>query len=217
MTGHQHEFENLLATMRPRLHRYCARMVGSTIDAEDIVQDACLKAATAWHGEKLTNPDGWLFRIAHNTALDLLRRRRCAPAIENLENIEMVATSAAPDPQTATASIRTFLRLPPLQRSAVVMKDVLGHSLEEIAEINRVSLPAAKSALQRGRTALRAFIDEPEEIQLPVLSEEMRSRLAAYVDGFRNGDFDAVRAMLAEDVRLDLVPKLTREGKSEVG
>ncbi|TGQ42744.1 MULTISPECIES: sigma-70 family RNA polymerase sigma factor [unclassified Mesorhizobium] len=217
MTGHQHELEKRLSEMRPKLHRYCARMVGSTIDAEDVVQDACLKAVAAWGGEEVANPDGWLFRIAHNTALDFLRRRRRAPAIENLETLEMIATPPAPDPQAAAASIRTFMRLPPLQRSAVVMKDVLGHSLEEIAEVNGVSAPAAKSALQRGRASLRAFTDEPQDIDLPILPDETRKRLTAYVDGFRNGDFDAVRAMLAEDVRLDLVSKLTRGGKSEVG
>ena len=217
MTAHPHVLEQLLSAMRPRLHRYCARMVGSTIDAEDIVQDTCLKASAAWGEEDLTNPEGWLFRIAHNTAFDFLRRQRRAPALESLETIKMTVTSSTPDPLAAAASIRIFMRLPPLQRSTVVMKDVLGHSLEEIADVNGVSPAAAKSALQRGRTALRAFIDEPDDTELPVLSHDMRERLAAYVDGFRTGDFDAVRAMLSEDVRLDLVSKLTREGKSEVG
>ncbi|WP_064504882.1 sigma-70 family RNA polymerase sigma factor [Frateuria defendens] len=217
MSPHQQKLERLSAAMRPRLHRYCARMVGSTIDAEDIVQDTFLKAVAAWHEEQLANPEGWLFRIAHNTALDFLRQRRRAPVTEDLETMEMIAVSAELDPLAASTSIRTFMRLPPLQRSAVVMKDVLGHSVEEVAEVNGVSAAAAKSALQRGRNALRAFIDEPEDIGPPVLTNEMRDRLAAYVDGFRNGDFDAVRAMLSEDVRLDLVSKLTRQGKSEVG
>lgn len=211
------DLERRLAFLRPQLHRYCARMVGSTVDAEDIVQDACLKAVSAWAGEDLANPDGWLFRIAHNTALDFLRHRRRIPMAESPEVLETSAVAPTPDPGAATASIRTFLRLPPLQRSAVVMKDVIGHSLEEIAEINDISLPAAKSALQRGRANLRAFLDEPDDAGLPALTAETRRRLIAYVDGFRTGDFDAVRAMLAEDVRLDLVSRLTRTGKSEVG
>ncbi|TPI18350.1 sigma-70 family RNA polymerase sigma factor [Mesorhizobium sp. B4-1-1] len=217
MSAHQQELERLLSAMRPALHRYCARMVGSTIDAEDIVQDAFLKAATAWCNAGLTNPEGWLFRIAHNTALDFLRQRRRAPVIEDLETMEMIAASAELDPLAASLSIRTFMRLPPLQRSAVVMKDVLGHSVDEVAEVNGVSAAAAKSALQRGRTALLSFANEPDNIEQPMLTREMRDRLAAYVDGFQSGDFDAVRAMLAEDVRLDLVSKLTRRGKSMVG
>ncbi len=211
------DLEKRLAVLRPQLHRYCARMVGSTVDAEDIVQDACLKAVAAWEGADLANPDGWLFRIVHNTALDFLRRRRRLPMAEDPEVLDTSAVAPTPDPGAATASIRIFLRLPPLQRSAVVMKDVIGHSLEEIAEINGISPPAAKSALQRGRASLRAFLDEPEDAEPPALTAETRRRLVAYVDGFRAGDFDAVRAMLAEDVRLDLVSRLSRTGKSQVG
>ena len=67
---------DLLAAMRPRLHAYCARMVGSAFDGEDVVQDAMAKAASAWPGAGgIERPESWLFRIAHNTALDFLRRR----------------------------------------------------------------------------------------------------------------------------------------------
>src|SRR5215468_6592587 len=69
-------FETLLGSLRPTLHRYCARMTGSTIDGEDVVQDALAKAIEAYPGAApLANPEGWLFRIAHNAALDALRRR----------------------------------------------------------------------------------------------------------------------------------------------
>ena len=68
--------EGLLAEMRPRLHRYCARMVGSVIDGEDVLQDALIKAVESFPSAgPIANPQGWLFRIAHNTALDFLRRR----------------------------------------------------------------------------------------------------------------------------------------------
>ena len=68
--------DGLLAEMRPVLHRYCARMVGSVIDGEDVLQDALIKAVeSAASAGPIGNPEGWLFRIAHNTALDFLRRR----------------------------------------------------------------------------------------------------------------------------------------------
>lgn len=67
--------EALLARMRPKLHRYCARMVGSVIDGEDVLQDALIKAMEALQSVTPVNTEGWLFRIAHNTALDFLRRR----------------------------------------------------------------------------------------------------------------------------------------------
>src|SRR6266481_4302193 len=100
---------------------------------------------------------------------------------------------------------------------AVSLKDVLGHSLEEIASITGASEAAAKSALQRGRVRLREFAREPADVSLPMLSDVMRARLIKYVEGFKTGDFDTVRAMLADDVKLDLVAKLRKRGKSEVG
>jgi hypothetical protein len=72
------DIERLLVAMRPRLHRYCARMVGSVIDGEDVLQDALIKAVEARASAgAIGNPEGWLFRIAHNTALDFLRLCVC--------------------------------------------------------------------------------------------------------------------------------------------
>ncbi|GJI98445.1 hypothetical protein RugamoR57_51630 [Duganella caerulea] len=80
--------EKLLGEMRPRLHRYCARMSGSVIDGEDIVQDALAKAyaARASFGG-LDNPQAWLYRIAHNAALDFLRRRARMPPMEDEDEL----------------------------------------------------------------------------------------------------------------------------------
>ena len=214
------QFEQLAGELRPKLHRYCARMTGSAVDGEDIVQDALIKALAAMpNAGVLDNPEGWLFRIAHNTALDFLRRRARGPMMQNDEALDMIAAPDSPDQdhEAAAMSLRTFMRLPALQRSAVILKDVLGHSLEEVASITGASEAAAKSALQRGRIRLREFAREPADISLPMLSEAMRARLIKYVEGFKTGDFDTVRAMLADDVKLDLVAKLRKQGKSEVG
>ena len=213
------EFERQLGAMRPRLHRYCARMTGSTVDGEDVVQEAMMKAfaARATFGT-LGNAEGWLLRIAHNAALDFLRQRARRPEIEDAdEELQHLPAPELPDPEITVASLRTFLQLPALQRSAVILKDVLGHSAEEAAAITQSSVPALKSALQRGRERLRALAAEPEDLRLTMVGDATRARLAAYVDGFKSGDFDAVRAMLAEDVELDLVTRLKRQGKGDVG
>src|SRR5436853_4358863 len=72
----QAEFEALVGQIRPELHRYCARMVGSVVDAEDVVQEALAKAYASLPTTPVTNMRGWLFRIAHNKAIDHLRRAR---------------------------------------------------------------------------------------------------------------------------------------------
>ena len=67
------QFDRLLGELRPRLHRFCARMTGSVIDGEDIVQEAMLKALELLSGaEAIDNVEAWVFRIAHNAALDFL-------------------------------------------------------------------------------------------------------------------------------------------------
>src|ERR1700689_3678852 len=216
----RNQFEQLVDELRPKLHRYCARMTGSAVDGEDIGQDALIKALAALPSVGvIDNPGGWLCRIAHNTALDFLRRRARDPMMQNDEALDMIASSDSPDQdhEAAAMSLRTFMRLPALQRSAVILKDVLGHSLEEVASITGASEAAAKSALQRGRVRLREFAKEPADVSLPMLSVGMRVRLTTYVEGFKIGDFDTVRAMLADDVKLDLVAKLHKQGKSEVG
>src|SRR5712675_1394941 len=87
--------DRLLSELRPKLHRYCARMVGSAIDGEDVVQDALVKAAESFPAAGgIGNPEGWLFRIAHNTALDFLRRRNRQQAVRGSEEMGMIADPA---------------------------------------------------------------------------------------------------------------------------
>mgnify|MGYP000656177736 CR=1 FL=1 len=69
------DFPQLMAQLRARLHRYCARMTGSVLDGEDVVQETLIKANDSYDAQAIQNVEGWLFRIAHNTAMDLLRRR----------------------------------------------------------------------------------------------------------------------------------------------
>jgi RNA polymerase sigma-70 factor (ECF subfamily) len=213
------DLERLRIAMRPRLHRYCARMVGSVIDGEDVLQDALTKAVEArGSADTIGNPEGWLFRIAHNTALDFLRRRNRQEALRGSAEVDMIVDQfdAVESRQIAATSLRTFMRLPPAQRSSVILMDVLGCSLKEICEIMACSLPAAKAALHRGRMQLREIAAEPEDTPPQRLSDGDRAQLDAYVAHFNARDFDAIRAMIADDVRLDLVSRTHMHGKAEV-
>src|SRR3954463_14803952 len=82
----------LLVAMRPKLHRYCARMTGSVIDGEDVLQEALLKAVEALpRTGRVDNPEGWVFRIAHNAAQDFLRRRARRRPLHSDEDVETMA------------------------------------------------------------------------------------------------------------------------------
>ncbi len=200
-----------LATMRPALHRYCARMMGSAFDGEDVVQEALAKASAALaDGAVVEAPERWLFRIAHNSALDAIRKRR-REAFEMLD--EEVPGGAAADSRAAvTAALPAFLALPPGQRAAVVLADVLGHSGEEVAAILGTSLAAVKAALHRGRARLRDMAEVPVR-----LDPAERARLEDYAARFNAHDWDALRGLLAEDVRLDLVARARLAGAGTVG
>ena len=217
MTGRTLDPDDFFAAMRPRLHRYCARMVGSSFDGEDVVQEALAKAAIALRDqvETVERPENWLFRIAHNAALDMLRRRKR----ESIDEVDIDSTNVA-DPAAAAdahvaaaASLATFLGLPPSQRGCVVLSDIFGHSAEETSDILGISIPAVKAALHRGRARLKALAVATE---MPVIAAADRERLRAYADAFNARDFDALRALLAEDVRLDLVARTKLDGKKDV-
>ncbi len=214
-------FLDLVAAVRPELHRYCARMTGSVAEGEDIVQETLARAYYALSELNQLPPlRAWLFTIAHRRALDHLRRydQRMGESLDTA--VDDVADSA-PDPGEALAqeeSVRTalsrFVELPAAQRSCVILKDVLGHSLEEIANLLELSVPAVKAALHRGRARLlqqRQLAPEPTAPRRP------SPALVRYATLFNARDWDGVRAMLAEDVQLDLVSRARLSGRREVG
>src|SRR5216683_8095235 len=213
-------FDRRLGELRAKLHRYCARMTGSAIDGEDVVQEALVKAINAFpKAGPIADLEGWLFRIAHNAALDFLRQRARYQATHTNEELEMITALVNPvtDRQAAVASLRTFMRLAVAQRSSVILMDVLGYSLDEIGRVMGASVPAVKAALNRGRRRLRELAKEPEDLSIPILAEPERSLLAEYVDRFNTRDFDAIRDILADEVRLELVNKTRMNGRNEVG
>jgi RNA polymerase sigma factor (sigma-70 family) len=204
------QFLSLVASVRPELHRYCARLTGSVIEGEDIVQDTLAKAFYALSQQPEVPPlRPWLFRIAHNQALDFLKRHGHKHTEVRDDLDELVSLDDAPEPLAVRAALASFVELPLGQRSALILKDVLGHSLEETAETLGVSVQAVKALLVRGRLALRSSPASPK-------LEEAGSRdlLERYCALFNARDWDGVRALVHHDCQLDLVSKSQRRGKA---
>src|SRR5579863_7973683 len=137
----------LVDEIRPELHRYCARMTGSVFDGEDVVQDTLAKAYFAL-GQMLQPPNlrPWLFRIAHNTAMDFLKRydrQHVEPVADLPERVEPEDDDV--DPLLVESALSAFTELPPVQRSAVILKDVLGQTLEEAADTMGTTTGAVKA------------------------------------------------------------------------
>jgi len=213
------DVEKLLVEMRPKLHRYCARMTGSVIDGEDVLQEVLVRALETLPADgTIENPEGWLIRVAHNAAMDFLRARARHDARYKDESMDMIEDSKDPirDHQVAAASLRRFMELPVAQRGTVILVDVLEYSLQEAATILDTSLPALKSALHRGRGRLRELSQRPEEDTVTALSDADRTRLSTYIEYFNTRNFDAVRELLANEVRLDLVGRVQMNGKRDV-
>jgi RNA polymerase sigma-70 factor (ECF subfamily) len=209
----------LLEELRPRLHRYCARMAGSVIDGEDILQEAFVKVLESFPGfTSLDNPGGWVFRVTHRVALDFLRNRaRRSPLLGEEELMDLADERSEVDARLAAASsLATFMQLSVPHRSTVILMDVLGYTLDEIAEITAASQAAVKSNLHRGRASLRAIAAAPAEPRARPLDERQAALLAAYAARFNARDFAAVRDLLAEEVRLEVVARTTLRGRAAV-
>jgi RNA polymerase sigma-70 factor (ECF subfamily) len=192
-------------------------MTGSVFDGEDVVQDTLAKAHYAL--AQMTEPPPlrpWLFRIAHNTAMDFLKRyerKHVELAAEVPENVEV--DDGGIDPALVEAALALFVRLPPVQRSALVLKDVLGHSLEEAAATMGTSVGAVKAALVRARANVRSLA-AGAPAQKPERASETDARAIAnlkrYADLFNARDWDGLRALLGSESRLDLVSRAQRSG-----
>lgn len=211
----------LAAELRPQLHRYCARLMGSVIEGEDVVQDTLLRAIVALQDlEELPPLRPWLFRVAHNRAMDLLRAR-AVRAADPLDEAPDVADIDRSDPmealmhqQAVRTAVSRFADLPVAQRSVVVLKDVLDESLADIATLLDISVDAVKAHLARGRARLR----ELNALTTPLVEARPPSAAVAnYVRLFNERNWDALRALLADDVKLSQSAHSMRVGRSEVG
>lgn len=213
------DFAAWAGALRPRLHRYCARLVGSSLDGEDVVQEALAKAAMHFDAGVIQQPRAWMFRIAHHAALDHLRRRSLEHQLFSAADVDDESAADAVDPQAAAeatgAALATFMHLPLAQRAAVILADVLGHSLQEVADTLATTVPAVKAALHRGRTRLRTLVRGGELPPESALAPHLLAMAQRYAGFFNARDFDALRAMLADEVRLQVVGRVDAQGRSQ--
>ncbi len=218
---HRAELLALTGELRPELHRYCARLMGSVIDGEDVVQDTLARALAAFDDmEEMPQLRPWLFRVAHNRALDLLRSRALRKS-EPIEAASDVADEASPDPmevlmrqEAVETAVSRFAELPLFQRSVVILKDVLDEPLKDIAEFLNLSVDAVKAHLARGRARLREVNAQAAPIpgKRPVSDAVTR-----YVALFNQKNWDGLRSLLADDVKLHQSTYPLRVGSADVG
>jgi RNA polymerase sigma-70 factor (ECF subfamily) len=195
-------FIESIANFRPRMHRYCARMTGSALDGEDVMQEAIFEAYLKLGSFDTSRPLGpWLLRIAHNRCIDFLRRRHAQRRAEaEAEALTWVCPPEAVGKGVDRAIERLVIALPPKERACVLLKDVFDYSLEEIAGLVESTTGGVKAALNRGRGKLAMLTDvQPPERKS---SKEELALLRLYVDRFNRRDWQGVRELASADARL---------------
>jgi RNA polymerase sigma-70 factor (ECF subfamily) len=203
---------------RRELHVHCYRMLGSFDEAEDLVQETLLRA---WRRRDTLERDewfrAWLYKIATNACLDHIkakgRRLATLESFKDLPWLQPYPDRLLDEEIIARETIElTFLAviqlLPPRQRAVLIMRDVLGFSAREAAELLENTVASVNSALQRARKTVEERL--PERSQQETLrlqgDERMRALVDAYVDAWQRGDVAAVAALLAEDATFSMPP-----------
>jgi RNA polymerase sigma-70 factor (TIGR02960 family) len=217
-------FATLTERYRRELHVHCYRMLGSFDEAEDVVQEALLRA---WRKrdsfDRGPHFRAWLYRIATNACLDALRRS--SRRIESLSSFaevpwlqpypdrlldEIAPSDDQPDAVVVAREtieltfIAVIQLLPPRQRAVLILRDVLGYSAAETASLLELSVAAANSALQRARATLEE--KRPERSAATELTEQERALLAGFIDAHERADATATAALVREDIRITMPP-----------
>jgi RNA polymerase sigma-70 factor (TIGR02960 family) len=233
--GDELAFRELTDPYRRELQLHCYRILGSLQDAEDMLQETLL---AAWRGldafQGRASLRTWLYRIATNRCLNLLRSKARRPTEEVPPMIEPPPPTrrseplwlqpypdvlleglpdSAPGPEaryetkeaTALAFVAGLQRLPPLQRTALVLRDVLGFSTGESASILETTEASIKGALQRARATLAERPIDSSRAPLPDSPQE-RELVGRFAEAFERGDTEAVVALLTDDAWLTMPP-----------
>jgi RNA polymerase sigma-70 factor (ECF subfamily) len=228
------DFELELEQHRRPLTGYCYRMLGSSFEAEDAVQEAMLRAwrnADRFEGRSAFK--SWLYKIATNVCLDMLdgRKRRARPMdlsevhtpesplttlpeatwLEPIPDARVMPDAADPaelaqERETLRlAFVNALQHLPPRQRSVLILREVLRWSAAETAELLDTSVPSVNSALQRARATLDTGGVAVAQSPADLGSEE-RALLERYVTAFEAYDMDSLVSLLHEDATMSMPP-----------
>jgi RNA polymerase sigma factor (sigma-70 family) len=187
--GNERAFATIYSRYHQRLYRYCLTMVRNEADAQDALQSAFTSAFTALSESRRNAPlRPWLFRIAHNEAISLLRRRRPESALSELTELEDIGVEEQADRRVELQTLISDLReLPDRQRAALVMRELSGLSHEEIALALDVSAGSAKQTIFEARRSLMEFAAgrelHCEEIRQTISDGDGRAARARRVRG----------------------------------
>ncbi len=205
-------FIETISALRPSLHRYCARMTGSVMDGEDVVQEALLEAYRKLDQFDDSRPlKPWLFRIAHNRCIDFLRRKGVRDEAEIAAAVPEAVSPSEPALGTGKAVEHIVLTLPPKERACLLLKEVFDYSLEEIAELVDSTVGGVKAALNRGRTKLASSPAPSGEVRS--VSPELKRVMQLYVERFNRRDWDGVRELISADARLNVADRFAGKFK----
>jgi len=229
LAGDEPAFTDLAERHRRELHVHCYRMLASFDDAEDAVQETFLRA---WRGR--AGFDGsslfraWLYRIATNVSLDVIRRRsRRVGTLQSFAEVpwmqpypdelldEVAPSHEQPDAlvverETIELAFLAALQvLPPRQRAALIMRDVIGWPASETASLLETSVAAANSALQRARATMQAHLPARRaEWSAGQPSVEERALLDRFIDAHERCDAAAAVAIASQDLRITMPPDM---------
>jgi RNA polymerase sigma-70 factor (ECF subfamily) len=216
--GDERAFRALVEPYRRALDVHAYRMLGSIHDAEDVVQETLLRAWSSLERfERRASVQTWLYRIATNACIDELERRprRPEPAVDPYPDDRMPeadpAARYAQREGMEVAFLTAIQRLPARQRAVLILRDVLGWTGAEVADLLESTGTAVNSALQRAR----ATIEAEERAVAP--GGTQRELLRRYVDMWENADIDGLVELLREDAVLTMPPEPSVHGAAEIG
>jgi RNA polymerase sigma-70 factor (ECF subfamily) len=222
--GDERAFRRLVEPYRAALEVHCYRMLGSPHDAEDLEQETLLRAWTALERfERRSSVNTWLYRIATNACLDELERRprRAEPVQPFPDDRLEQAASPVVDPAARyalregmeLAFLTAIQQLPGRQRAVLILRDVLGWTAPEVAELLDSTVAAVNSALQRARSTIDSEL--PATQPVPAARAE-RDLLRRYVDAWERVDIDGLVSLLREDAVIRMPPQPSVHGPAAI-